>query len=104
MFFDQFVYQWPELHELACSGKQHPLLSSEVKLDFLFEIERDFRMPWPWIDGTRVQRPFDPDAQCEGVLMLMRKRDQIAVAKHTDIMLHPEWAVPPLLNPLRPSQ
>src|SRR5262245_2595865 len=57
-------------------------------LNFLFEMLLDFSLPSLDLVRRGKHRPVDSHAQCQGMLMLARERNQVLVPKHASIIRH----------------
>jgi len=78
----KFVNERSEFPESPRSREKMCFLRGKVIGDLLLEMLRDFRLPCFQFSRRRKACPIDSYAQCQGVLVLSRERDQIFVAKH----------------------
>jgi hypothetical protein len=86
MFMNQFFHDRLQLGIAFGCWKYFLLFGDEVDDDFLFHDLLDFGLPGFGVNFPSLQSSIQTHAQCERMLVLVRKRDQVFVTKHVTII------------------
>jgi hypothetical protein len=97
MFLRELVDQGSQRGNTSGCGEEHLLLRLEVVLDLVAKEALDFRLPLagiargPSLLVLRRKRTLDAEAQCQGIVMLVRERDESRIALHESSAMAWGW-------------
>jgi len=86
MISEKFFYQRLQLNEVRGCGEQNLLFRSKMNSNLSFELLLDLSLPSFKIDFACPKCTIKPDAERQRMLVLPRKRDQVLVAQHREII------------------